>query len=71
MKIFPHIYDIKQYWIQKNERNVTLGEKFKNMPNKTGKSYHGSYMYSKSFEMRPKDQFMSCCYKQKTLIEKI
>jgi len=34
----------------KNERNVILGEKFKNMPKKhqkTGKSYHGSYMYSK------------------------
>ena len=23
------------------------------------------------YEMRPKDQFMSCCDKQKTLVEKI
>jgi hypothetical protein len=48
-----------------------LNCKFKNMPKKTGKSYHGSYMYSKSFEMRPKDQFMSCYDKQKTLVEKV
>jgi hypothetical protein len=25
----------------------------------------------KSFEMRPKDQFMSCCDKQNTFVEKI
>ena len=24
----------------------------------------------KSFEMRPKEQFMSCCDKQKTVVEK-
>jgi hypothetical protein len=32
MQRCPHIYDIKQYWIKKNERNGILGEKLKNMP---------------------------------------
>ena len=38
---------------------------------KLGKAIMDHICIRKSFEMRPKDQFMSCCYKQKTLVEKI
>ena len=36
-----------------------------------GKAIMDHICIQKSFEMRPKDQFMSCCDKQKTLVEKI
>ena len=72
MQRFPQIFDIKQYWIQKMKEMWFWVKNFKicQKSPKTGKSYHGSCI-RKSFEMRPKDKFMSYCYKQKTLVEKI
>ena len=49
MPRFPHIYDIKQYWIQKMKEmwfwvnNLKICQKSP----KTGKSYYGSDVYSK------------------------
>ena len=74
MQIFPQIYDIKQYWIQKMKemwfwvKNLKICQK---NTKKLGKAIMDHICIRKSFEMRPKDQFMSCCYKQKTLVEKI
>ena len=49
MQRFPHIYDIKQYWIQKIKEMWSWVKNFRicQKSPKTGKSYHGSYMHSK------------------------
>jgi hypothetical protein len=49
MPRFPHICDVKQYWIQKMKEMWFWVKNFKicQKSPKTGKSYHGSYMYSK------------------------
>jgi hypothetical protein len=73
MQRFPHIYDIKQYWIQKMKEMWFWVKILKYAKNhqKLGKAIMDHICMWKSFEMRPKDQFMSCCDKQKTLVEKI
>jgi hypothetical protein len=70
MQIFPHIYDIKQYWIQKM-KEMWFWVKNLKICQKLGKAIMDHICIRKSFEMRPIDQFMSCCDKQKTLVEKI
>jgi hypothetical protein len=62
MQRFPHIYDIKQYWIQKMKEMWFWVKIFKicqkSPKTELGKAITDHICIRKSFEMRPKDKFM-------------